>query len=211
MILQENNAMSIQLFKDATNLLYGNNTGDVLYEFAEEMCINAFDSTISPLIPIILTTAISPYNRFGGWYSEASNTIEIVRQHCQPSKDGIVPRSQPELLAILAHEFCHVYQAKVAGGTKASRGPHRCKSWYDSITLASPFVCGINIEGLCTPLKSVRVDGKVKKIKNDNSLTEPELTHWPLSIFKLVHDNDKRLFGRVVGTPRIRDIKIDEQ
>jgi len=56
----------LQSYKDAGNLFYGNQTGDMLYEFAEELCSIAFDDRISPEIPIILTTAQSAYNQYAG-------------------------------------------------------------------------------------------------------------------------------------------------
>ena len=192
--------MRIQ-YRDALNLLYGGNIGDTLYDFANELCEKSFDNKISPEIPIILTTAMSPYNRFSGWYSEKSNTIELVRYFCYHGKDGIMVRSIPEILATLAHEFCHVYQRQVLKCKTASRGPHRCKSWYQSITLASPFVCGVNIDGICKPFKSVREGKKIHKNANPESLTEVELTHFPESLISLAKAKDKRLEGRIVGEP----------
>lgn len=193
----------LQKYKDAANLFYGNNTGDVLYGFAEQLCAEAFNSEITAEIPIILTTAQSSYNRFGGWYSPTANTIELVKFHCKTTKDGIVPRSIPEILMALAHEFCHVYQYQVLGGKTGSRGAHRCRSWYDAITKASPFVTGVDIDGICKPLKSERVGNIVRKVNNPDSLTEVELTHFPNSIFKLVDDDDSRLKNRTLQKPSI--------
>lgn len=194
--------MNLQ-YKDALNLLYGDNIGDVLYGFTKQLCAKSFNDKIASEIPIILTTAMSPYNQFGGWYSPISNTIEIVRGYCKSSSDGIIANSVPEILALLAHEFCHVYQYQILGGSTGSRGPHRCKSWYQAITLASPFVCGVDIEGLCKPLKSVRDGSKITKERNPASLTEVELTHFPESIIELARKEDKRLDGRIVGIAAI--------
>lgn len=191
---------SIQPYMEALNLLYGDNLGDCLYSFADTVCDKAFAYEITASLPIILTTAMSPYNKMSGWYSPKSNTIEIVRQHCEPKDGSIVPKRKKELLALLAHELCHVYQYKALGGSLGSRGPHRCSSWYEAVTSASPTVCGVDIKGLCKPLKSVRVQGKVKKVRNEDSLSEPELTHWPLSIIELVEAGDPRLQGRHVQT-----------
>lgn len=191
----------LQQYKDAANLFYGNNTGDALYGFLERLCAEAFNNEITAEIPIILTTAQSSYNRFSGWYSPAANTIELVRYHCKSTKDGIVPRSIPKILMTLAHEFCHVYQYQVLGGKTGSRGAHRCRSWYDAIAKASPFVTGVDIDGICKPLISVREGNSVKKVSNPDSLTEVELTHFPNSIFKLLKENDKRLKNRIVGSP----------
>ncbi|NQZ75050.1 MAG: hypothetical protein HRT61_02915 [Ekhidna sp.] len=190
-------------YKNALNLLYGGKIGDILYDFAIELCEKSFKNKISPEIPIILTTAMSPYNRFAGWYSDKSHTIELARHYCYHGSDGIRARSIPEMLATLAHEFCHVYQYQVLGGRISARGPHRCKSWYQSITLASPFVCGVDIEGICIPSKSVREGEKVYKVNNPNSLTEVELTHFPDSIIKLAKADDRRLKGRLVGKPAV--------
>lgn len=191
----------LQQYKDAANLFYGNNTGDVLYGFLEKLCSEAFENTISPEIPIILTTAQSAYNRFEGWYNHTANTIELVRYHSKSTKDGIVPRSIPKILMTLAHEFCHVYQYQVLGGKTGSRGAHRCRSWYDAITKASPFVTGVDIDGICKPLKSERVGNNVRKVSNPESLTEVELTHFPDSIFKLIKKKDNRIINRIVGSP----------
>lgn len=190
-------------YKNALNLLYGDNAGDLLYGFAEELCDKAFNNEISPEIPIILTTAMSPYNRSGGWYSPVSNTIEIVRHYAKGSDHGIVPRSKSDILAALSHEFCHVYQYQVLGGKTGKRGSHRCKSWYKAITRASPFVCGVNIGELCKPLKSVRDGGNVRKVPNEISLSEVELTHFPDSIFYLIKKKDARLDDRIIGKPAI--------
>ena len=187
----------------ALNILYGGNIGTVLYGFARKFCKVSFDNKISPEIPIILTTAMSPYNRFDGWYSPLSNTIEIVRQHCNETSEGITVKSTPQILALLAHEICHIYQSQILGGKIGARGPHRCKSWYDSITLASPYICGVNIEGLCKPLKSVREGASVYKVKNPASLTEVELTHFPESIIKLAKEEDHRIKRRIIGKPAI--------
>jgi hypothetical protein len=190
-------------YENALNTLYGGNIGSVLYPFAERLCREAFKNEISPEVPIILTTALSPYNRACAWYCRTSHTIEIVRHHCEPDTDGIVVRSIPEILETLAHEFCHVYQEKVLGGWTGSRGTHRCKSWYQAITLASPFVCGVDIEGLCKPLKSVRIDGAVRKRANPKSLSEVELYHFPGSIFRLINESDARLEDRIIGESAI--------
>ena len=190
----------IEEYKAALNLLYGENCGDTIYDFVDKLCTHAFDNKISPEVPIILTTAMSPYSRFSGWYTPISNTIELVRYHCVSKKEGIVLRSNYDVLASLAHEFCHFYQYEICGSPTGSRGPHRCKSWYDSVTKASPYVCGVNIDGLCKPKKSVREGGRVFKIDNPTSLTEVELTHWPESVIDLAEQNDPRLQGRIIGT-----------
>jgi len=190
--------MMIQNFKNAANLFYGENLGDLMYGFLQELSERAFDNKVSAEVPIIMTTAQSAYNQSAGWYNSVSHTIELVNHLCVSSEKGIIAKDNKEILFALAHEFCHLYQFKVLGGTKSKRGPHRCKNWYASIMLASPFVCGVNIEGLCKPLKSVRENGKVIKIANEESLTESELTHWPHSIIKLLQHGDKRLEGRAV-------------
>jgi len=89
----------------------------------------------------------------------------------------------------------------VLGGKIGRRGAHRCKSWYESITQASPFLTGVDITGLCRPLISKRIDGKVRKIQNPSSLTEVELTHFPDSIIKLALAKDERLSGKIIGEP----------
>lgn len=190
-------------YKQAANLFYGNRVGDTLYGFAEKLCKIAFDDAISAEIPIILTTAMSPYNQFGGWYSPKSNTIEIVRHYCKAGTSGIEPRDTSEILAVLAHELCHVYQEKILGGATGKRGPHRCRSWYDAITYASPFVCGVDIDGLCNPLRSVREGRRVTKVQSEASLSEVELTHWPDSVIRLAKNKDHRLEGRILSIPAI--------
>jgi hypothetical protein len=188
----------IQDFKNAANLFYGERLGDLMYGFLQELCEKAFNNKVSAEVPIVMTTAQSAYNRFSGWYNSESHTIELVNHLCKSSEGGIVAKDNKEILLTLAHEFCHLYQFKILGGTKSKRGPHRCKNWYESITLASPFVCGVNINGLCKPLKSVRENGKIRKISNEESLTESELTHWPRSIIELLRQGDERLKERAV-------------
>lgn len=189
----------IQDFKNAANLFYGDNLGDLMYDFLQELSEKAFNNQVNAEVPIIMTTAQSAYNRFDGWYNDRSHTIELVNHLCVSSEEGIVAKDNRQLLYALAHEFCHLYQFKVLGGTKSKRGPHRCPNWYTAITLASPLVCGVNIEGLCKPLKSIRENGKVKKVVHVGSLTESELTYWPRSILELLQLGDKRLDGREVN------------
>ena len=190
--------MSLKAYKEAANLFYGLGTGDLIYDFAQNMCREAFDGAISPEVRIILTTAQSAYNQSYGWCWPKGNTIELVRQHCKSTSEGVVPRDKRSLLLALAHEFCHLYQYQVLGGKIGSRGPHRCRSWYDAITKASPYICGVDVQGICKPFTSKRESGRVIKFNNPASLTEVELTHWPDSIYELIENKDSRLKGRIV-------------
>lgn len=204
--------MTLYKYKNAANLMYGGNTGDLLYSFLEEVCSKSFDNIISPEIRIILTTAMSPYNRFSAWAWRELKIIEIVRAHCKASKDGISIINERAILMTLAHEICHVYQNDILGGaTNTGRGSHRCRSWYDSITKASLFVCGVDIDGICNPLKSIREGKRIIKQVNKKSLTEVELTHWPHSIFNLVKRNDPRIKKRIInqsGIETFREVSL---
>lgn len=184
---------------DAASTFYGNETANAIYTFADNVCRNAFDNRISAELPIILTTAMTAYNRFSGQYVPGADTIEIVRHHCHP-RDGLVaPIDLVSMLKTLAHELCHVYQYKILGGSTGSRGPHRCKSWYESIRKASPYVCGVDVSDILKPLKSIRVRDKIKKVRNELSLTESEITHWPNSIVELVDSKDQRIMPYIIS------------
>jgi len=191
----------LKKYIQSASVFYGPETAHKIYSFADNVCKFAFDYKLTPNLPIILTTAMSSYNRFSGNYLPEANTIQIVNHHCHISNGKISPINWSKMLETLAHELCHAYQHQHLGGNIGSRGPHRCKSWYQAIIKASPYVCGVDIASLCKPLKSVRVGKKVKKIKNKNSLTESELTHWPQSIIDLLNKNDNRIKENICSRP----------
>lgn len=49
----------IQDFKNAANLFYGENSGDLMYGFLQELCEKEFNNEVSAEVPIVMTTANS--------------------------------------------------------------------------------------------------------------------------------------------------------
>jgi hypothetical protein len=189
-------------YRAAARTMYGTEAGDFIYDTLEWTAETAFGGRVTAARPVILAPAeMGAYNRHVGWYGPVAGggpgPILVNRHHVSVSVDDwFAVRAPDSLKDTLLHEMAHAYQFEVAmvrdGGDKTldpTRGIHRCRSWYESVAVASPAVLGVEIPAERWPVKkSARRDGRVTKIIPEGAVSEVDMTHWPRSIRDGVRD-----------------------
>jgi hypothetical protein len=198
---------TIREYRAAARTMYGLEVGDFIYDTLEWAAAAAFGGRVTAARPVILAPVeMGPYNRHAGWYGPRQlgqpGPILVNRHHVAVNVDDWFAVTSPDSLRdTLVHELTHAYQHEVVmvrdGGDKTldpTRGPHRCRSWYEAVATAAPAVLGVEIPAECWPLKkSARRNGKVVKIIPEGTVSEVEMTHWPGSIRCALQDGTLNL------------------
>jgi hypothetical protein len=133
-------------------------------------------------IPLLITlpAGIHPYNKAGGYYANATNTIVLYQRHGRAALKNDLD------LMVVAHELAHWYQLrflKEAG--KSSVNFHRRKSWMEACYVATRNLWPeLALEAWqFSPTKSVRsAGGGIGKIQRAGALTDTQLHAWPYSL-----------------------------
>jgi hypothetical protein len=191
-------------YRRAAGVMYGEDIATFIYDVLEWAAEVGFKGAVTAARPVILAPAeMGPYNRRSGWYGPRLNgqvgPILVNRHHVsldKASPDWFALRDRWDLQDTLVHELTHAYQHEVLikrdGRDKTydpTRGPHRCKSWYEAVSVACPGLFGIEVAREFWPLKkSVRVGSKVTKVIPDNTIPETVMTHWPESFREGIRD-----------------------
>lgn len=134
---------------------------------------------------VALPAGIHPYNRNGGYFDAASNTI-VAYQDIGSAilRDGT---GYAGLEPFVQHELAHWFQFKVLGEkAKGSTNVHRLASWSEACFVATgnlwPELAMTRDQ--FSPTISVRTEEGVRKVPRDGALTDVQLHHWPRSLFE---------------------------
>lgn len=195
----------MQPFKSATEMrnahqaMFGD-AGRKAAEIVLEWAPRLFAVPIDPLtVRVVLAPVeIGPYNKHRG-YNYRETFLLANRHHCVFCGDEIVLDDGFE--DFICHELTHTRQAALlrqhAGqwgwARHVGRGAHRDKGWYSAVAEAAPNYLGTTLPESLWPRRG-----------NADTLTEPEMTHWPASIRALVKARDPRLTAGAAPPPSPR-------
>ena len=144
---------------------------------------------------------------FGVLGALSDQVVTLVDDHDQVRKgsskcrfcgDEIVLNEPQGFEDFIVHELTHRRQAALLREHKGEwgwaqhvgRGAHRDKGWYSAIAEAAPNYLGVEVPADVWP-----------KRNNPDTLTEPEMTHWPMSIRHLAEAQDPRLTAGAAPPP----------
>ena len=189
----------MQPFKSADQMLdaheamfgaAGKQAAEIVLEWAPQL----FAEPLNPLsVRVVLAPVeLGPYNRHAGYHAPlgAESFILGNRHQCRFCGDEIVLNEPQGFEDFIVHELTHRRQAALLREHKGEwgwaqhvgRGAHRDKGWYSAIAEAAPNYLGVEVPADVWP-----------KRNNPDTLTEPEMTHWPMSIRHLAEAQDPRL------------------
>jgi hypothetical protein len=145
---------------------------------------------------IVLPNVMRPYNRSIGYYDPQVNVIALFgigvsnRNLIHSRGDGIHFDRKSAVETVL-HELAHWLQDNAIG---ECGGPtvniHRTRGWKLACKMLTDAI--LVREGkqptawdFWSGMKSVRVEGKVRKEKREGALSDVDLHHWPHSVANL--------------------------
>jgi hypothetical protein len=178
---------------DAHEAMFGE-AGRFAAETALAWARKLFAVPVDPLsVRIILAPVeMGPYNRHTGYCFDGAEEQTFIlgnRHHCKFSDGEIALLSRERLVDLIVHELTHTRQATLLrehagewGWSQTGGNVHRDKGWYQAISEAAPNYLGVELPEDVWPRRN-----------NPDTLTEPEMSHWPESIRALVKAKDPRL------------------
>jgi hypothetical protein len=181
---------SPQEMLDAHEAMFGE-AGRRAAEIVLNLAPRLFAVLLDPLsVRVVLAPfQLSGYNRSGGYCLGVGDQHLILgnRHKCAVCSDKIALTKN--FADFICHELTHIRQDQLLrehagewGWAQSGSNVHRDKGWYQAISEAAPNYLGVEIPAEIWP-----------KRNNPDTLTEPEMCHWPTSIRDLVKDKDPRL------------------
>jgi len=146
---------------------------------------------------VLAPVELGPYNRHAGYCygGEGKGALILGNRHVVTFKRGTLALIKPAESNLsgyenfIVHELTHIRQAQLLrehkgewGWSQTGGNVHRDKGWYAAIAEACPNYLGVELPESVWP-----------KRNNPDTLTEPEMSHWPASIRDLVEADDPRL------------------
>jgi hypothetical protein len=150
---------------------------------------------------VLAPVELGPYNRHDGYCygGEGKGALILGNRHVVHFSNGslVLNRSAADNVGVyedfIVHELTHIRQAQLLrqhagewGWTQSGKNVHRDKGWYQAIAEAAPKYLGVEVPESVWPKRG-----------NPDTLTEPEMCHWPDSIRALAQAKDPRLPKRV--------------
>ena len=143
---------------------------------------------------VLAPVELGPYNKHAGYHygPEGSGAFILGNRHIVQFKDGTLvlkegaDRWQAGYEDFTVHELTHQRQAQLLRehGWKMKRGAHRDLAWYSAVAEAAPKYLGVTIPRSSWPTGPRTREG---------TLTEVQMTHWPMSLRTLAQADDPRL------------------
>ena len=147
-----------------------------------------------PLDPLSVRVVLAPfqlsgYNRASGYCLPVGDQHLILGNHhkCAVCSDKIALTKN--FADFICHELTHIRQDQLLrehagdwGWSQTGGNVHRDKGWFAAVSEGAPNYLGVEIPGDIWP-----------KRNNPDTLTEPDMSHWPASIRALA---DRRLTRR---------------
>jgi hypothetical protein len=146
---------------------------------------------------VLAPVELGPYNRHAGYCygGEGKGALILGNRHVVTFNRGTLALIKPAESNLsgyenfIVHELTHIRQAQLLrehkgewGWSQTGGNVHRDKGWYAAIAEACPNYLGVELPESVWP-----------KRNNPDTLTEPEMSHWPASIRDLVEADDPRL------------------
>jgi hypothetical protein len=175
---------------DAHEAMFGD-AGRRAAEIVLDLAPRLFAVPLEPLgIRVVLAPfQLSGYNRSGGYCLGVGDQHLILgnRHKCAVCGDEIALTKN--FADFICHELTHIRQDQLLrenrgtwGWSQSGKNVHRDKGWYAATSEAAPSYLGVELPEDIWP-----------KRNNPDTLSEPEMCHWPASIRLLVDRNDPRL------------------
>jgi hypothetical protein len=146
---------------------------------------------------VLAPVEIGPYNRHAGYCygGEGKGALILGNRHIVQFNKGTLALKRSAEASVggyedfIVHELTHIRQDQLLrehagewGWSQTGGNVHRDKGWYQAISEAAPNYLGVELPESVWP-----------KRNNPDTLTEPEMSHWPASIRALVEARDPRL------------------
>jgi hypothetical protein len=184
---------------DAHEMMFGA-AGRTCAELVVKWADTLFTKKLGALnIRVVLAPVeLGPYNRHTGYHygGNGGGTFILANRHRTAFADGTLTltekRTGNDTEDFIVHELTHARQAQLACAHKSERkwmvgserGAHRSRTWYAAVAEACPKYLGFELPEEVWPTGAHTRPG---------TLTEVEMTHWPMSLRELRQAGDKRL------------------
>jgi hypothetical protein len=181
---------------DAHELMFGlagRQCGEIVLKWATTLFAVPLDAL--NIRVVLAPVELGPYNRHRGYHygREGSGTFILGNRHIVTLSDGTLVLTKQSLGFLIGfedfivHELTHARQAQLLHehpDWKATRGVHRDLGWYSAVAEACPDYLGVQC-----PQSSWPTGPRTRA----GTLTEVEMTHWPMSLRLLADGDDPRL------------------